>query len=404
MRASNARLACHVSQEQQGNVNPQGFAPAAPNAYSRNSGNYGSGFYDNQEGQGAPGKKKMSKGKKIALGVLAGALALVLGVGSAAALYVNSIGSSLGLEDDTQMSELQDALVTTSGDEAFYMLVLGSDARGDETSRSDVIMLARLEPATGSVHLISIPRDTMVNIDGHGTNKINAAYAYGGPALAVKTVSEFAGVPISHYAEVHFDELESLVDMLGGVTVNVPESFKAGNGGVSLSAGEQVLSGEQALGFARERYNVSGGDFGRAQAQRLVAEAIIKKVLATPATQLPGVVSDAAGCVSTDLGLTEIVNLALDFQGQSLSMYSAACPSYTRNVDGVSYVCTMFDEWKVMMQLTDAGLDPEDTTQTIPAEQQSNASLGAATNSPAPRDYHDAAAGALTTDDVAKVE
>lgn len=388
-----------------------GHPGANGNHITPGSSGYG-GYGGGTAGPGGPsgpntpnsGKRKMSKGKKIVIGVLVGILAALLAVGVAAALWINSIGNSMGFEDETQMNDLQDALATVEKDEAFYMLVLGSDARGDETSRSDVIMLSRIDPTSGTVHLISIPRDTMITIEGHGTQKINAAYAYGGPALAVKTVSEFAGVPISHYAEVHFDELENLVDMLGGVTVNVPQGFSAGNGGVSLSAGEQVLNGAQALGFARERYNVAGGDFGRAQAQRLVAEAIIKEVLATPATELPSVIGEAASCVSTDMSLTDIINLALAVQGSGLNLYSAACPSYTNNVNGVSYVCTMFDEWRTMMQLVDAGLDPEDTSVAIPAEQQQNEKLGAATNSPAPRDYHAAAAGALTTDDVAKVE
>ncbi|MBM6893272.1 LCP family protein, partial [Enorma massiliensis] len=99
----------------------------------------------------------------------------------------------------------------------FYVLILGSDAReSDSGSRSDVIMLARVDPGAGSVSLVSIPRDTMVTING-STQKINAAYAHGGSAMAVRAVSEFAGVPISHFVSVHFEELEEIVDMLGGV-------------------------------------------------------------------------------------------------------------------------------------------------------------------------------------------
>ncbi|MBM6893274.1 LCP family protein, partial [Enorma massiliensis] len=99
-------------------------------------------------------------------------------------------------------------------------------------------------------------------------------------AMAVRAVSEFAGVPISHFVSVHFEELEEIVDMLGGVWVDVPESFSAGNGGMSFKAGNQLLTGEQALAYARERYHVSGGDFGRAQAQRQIVEAVIRQVLA----------------------------------------------------------------------------------------------------------------------------
>ena len=352
----------------------------------------------------AEDKKKAGKGKKILVGVLAVLLIAILGIGGVLAAWVNKVSSSIGLDDDTQMNNLMGVLSDITGNDPFYMLVLGSDARANETSRSDVIMLARIDSSSGTVHLVSIPRDTMVTIEGYGTQKINAAYAYGGPALAVQTVSELAGVPISHYAEIHFDELESLVDMLGGVTVNVPESFYSRATGISLSAGEQVLNGAEALGYARERKNVTGGDFGRAQAQRQVAGAIIKEVLKTPATELPGVITNAAGCVSTSMNIVDIINLALDFQEHELTLYSDACPSYTSNVGGASYACTMFDEWRTMMQLVDAGLDPENTEQEIPTAQQDNESLGAALNSPAPRDYHDKAANALTTENVASIE
>lgn len=108
----------------------------------------------------------------------------------------------------------------------------------------------------------------MIDIEGHGTQKINAAYAFGGPSEAVKTLSTFAGVPITHYVEVHFEELKDVVNELGGIQVNVPESFYSDTSGISLEAGEQTLDGDQALAFARERHATRAGDFSRAQAQR----------------------------------------------------------------------------------------------------------------------------------------
>ncbi|WP_241159181.1 LCP family protein [Adlercreutzia sp. ZJ141] len=374
------------------------------------SGAYGAAGAYGAEAFGSDGlvkvKKKKNKAVKIALIVFAVLFTIIVGLGIAFAAWVGSLGKSMSIEDEQQATELKDALAPSvsvkESDEPFYMLLLGSDARGDEASRSDVTMLARIDSASAKVDLISIPRDTMVTIEGQGTQKINAAYTFGGPAGAVETVSEFAGVPISHYAEIHFDELKTLVDMLGGVWVNVPEGFSSGNGGVSLQAGEQLLNGDQALAFARERYNVSGGDFGRAQAQRIIVEAIIKQILAASPVEMPGLIGNLAGCVSTDLAMSDLVPLAQKFQGKNLTMYSAACPSYSYNVDGISYVCPMFDEWRAMMQRVDAGLDPNDKNAVIPQEQLDNAALGAAPNSPAPRDYADLAANAgLTTDDVA---
>lgn len=352
-------------------------------------------------------KKKKSKLPKILITVFAVLFALIACAGIALALWVNSLNKSMGFEDEAQKQELMRVLAPSNDGQnaqessAFYMLILGSDAReGDGASRADVTMLCRIDPDTATVDLVSIPRDTMVEIDGYGTQKINAAYSFGGAAGAVETVSQFAGVDISHYAEVHFEELESVVDELGGIWVNVPEAFQAGN--ISFDAGEQKLNGEQALAFARERHNVSGGDFGRAQAQRIIVQAIIKQVLNTPPAELPSIMGKLASSVSTDYSVTDLVSLAQTFQGKSLVMYSAVCPSYSLSRDGVSYVATMFDEWRAMMQRVDAGLDPSDTEASIPEPQAEDERLGAASNSPAPRHYAGLAENAgLTTDDVA---
>lgn len=160
------------------------------------------------------------------MGVLVAIFAIVSG---AFALYLHSLDSAMGFKSQEDKDSMRAAMLKTNPVEdksqAFYMLVLGSDARvNDATSRSDVMILLRVDPTKGKITMVSIPRDTKVEIEGHGTQKINAAYAFGGAAGAVTAVSQFAGVPISHYAEVHFDELEQLVDDLGGVWVDVPVS------------------------------------------------------------------------------------------------------------------------------------------------------------------------------------
>lgn len=350
-------------------------------------------------------KKKKHKALKY-VGIGCGSLlALVVVFVAIFAVWFGMLGSSMSIKDDAERQELEEELTpVNSASDPFYVLILGSDAReSDSGSRSDVIMLARVDPSSGSVSLVSIPRDTMVTING-STQKINAAYAHGGSAMAVRAVSEFAGVPISHFASVHFEELEEIVDMLGGVWVDVPESFSAGNGGMSFEAGNQLLNGQQALAYARERYHVSGGDFSRAQAQRQIVEAVIRQVLASSPVELPGLIGQLANCITTDLSVTDIVGYAQEFLGKELTVYSAICPSYTLNQDGVSYVATMFNEWKRMMQLVDAGLDPNDESAEVPDAQASNEQLGAASNSPAPRDYRDRVDGAMTTDDVASIE
>lgn len=271
---------------------------------------------------------------------------------------------------------------------AYYVAILGCDARPNETiARSDVTMLARIDTETGIVHLVSVPRDMMVEIEGHGIQKINAALAFGGPAGAVRALSAFAGVPITHYVELRFEQLVELVDRLGGVTVDVPEGFTSDTSGITLAAGTQTLSGEEALAFARERHAVSSGDFSRAAAQRAIISAIADEVLVSPPTELPALVGSLASCVTTDYTAAELADTALALKDTGVTVYSAACPSYSFGEGGISYVGTMYDEWRAMMQRVDAGLDPADESAEIPEPQASDEDLGAATNARSPRDY-----------------
>lgn len=305
-------------------------------------------------------KKKNRRGLKIALITLAVIAALLLAAGVAVALYFNSLNNAISYEDSEQKQQLETVLETPVQNEPYYVLVLGSDAReGDAASRSDVIILARIAPSSSSsaITLVSIPRDTKVELPGYGTSKINAAYAYGGAAGAVEAVENFSGVSISHVVEIHFQELETLIDSLGGVWVNVPLTTELDSG--TLEAGNQLLNGEQALQFVRERYSYVRGDFQRSDNQRLVAEAIIRKVLDVPALELPGTIQQLATCVTTDLGVTDIVALVQEIQrSRVITFYSCMAPSTTATIDGVSYAITLEDEWEDMMRLVDEGADP----------------------------------------------
>ena len=199
------------------------------------------------------------KRRKIIGGVIGALFAVLLVGGGAVLAYMGILNGKLsfGIDDETR-----GALVDKSLSEPFYMLLMGTDKSEDRDAsgefgdayRSDSMMLARIDPQQKKVTLVSIERDTLVDIDGYGINKINAAYALGGPSLAVKTVSEFAGVPISHYAEINFDGFKAVVDALGGVDVNVSIDIDDPEAGGSLSAGEQTINGDQALILCRSRH------------------------------------------------------------------------------------------------------------------------------------------------------
>lgn len=351
--------------------------------------------------------RKKRKGRitplKIGLAIAAASLLLIVGI---VVYWIFSLDRSLDM-DDSEREALLEALAVHEGNDsavdnpsAFYVLIVGSDAReGVSGARGDVLMLCRIDPDAGTVHLISIPRDTMIYLGGGDVEKINAAFANGGAAYAVRAVSKFAGVPISHYVEVDFEGLVEVVDLVGGVWVDIPEPFSVA--GYSFNAGRQLLNGQEALVYARQRYSFSGGDFTRTQSQRQIAQGIIDQILVASPVELPGIISSVAGMISTDYSVSDFIALALKFRESGVKLYSTICPSYTLWQDDVSYVGTMYDEWADLMKRVDAGLDPNDTSVPIPEPQASNPDLGAASNAASPRDYHHLVDEAgLTTDDI----
>lgn len=323
--------------------------------------------------------RKRSRGKKIVIGVLVAILVAVVGCGTAAALWINSVNDTLtrGDKSDTEIQNIKDQLTPTSSnfDKPFYLMLIGTDETEDSEEaqhRSDTNIVVRVDPTKNQATLVSIPRDTKIDIDGYGTNKFNAAYSYDGAAGAIREANQLLNVQISHYAEVNFGKLKSLVDAVGGVDVDVPELVDDPDadgstahpewGRVIIQPGMQHLDGNQALVFARSRAYVDG-DFTRTANQRALIKAIIDKVLAMPPTQLPGVVQSAAQSVTTDLSVNDILSLIKQFQDDgSLTMYSAMVPSSTATIDGVAYVINDADSTKKMMQIVEEGGDPSGIT------------------------------------------
>src|SRR5690606_29757544 len=162
-----------------------------------------------------------------------------------------------------------------------------------EGAGGDVVTVGGADPEQGKVQVLRIPRDTWVPIEGHGEGKINAAYAYGGPALMVKTVRDLIGVPIHHYVEVDFAGFQALVDEIGGVEMDFENPARDPKSKLDVPAGTVVLDGYQALAYARSRYyqelrdgqwvSVDATDIGRTQRQQALGLAILKR-LKRPAT------------------------------------------------------------------------------------------------------------------------
>ncbi|WP_392544817.1 LCP family protein [Oryzobacter telluris] len=161
-------------------------------------------------------------------------------------------------------------------------LGVGGDAKG---RRTDSIILIHTPSGSGKPVVISIPRDSYLEIPGEGKNKVNAAFAIGGPQLLAETLEKATGLPIDGYVEIGFGGFAKTVDSLDGVEMCVPRAIKDKKAHIDLQKGCQTLDGKNALGYVRARYSDPKGDLGRAERQRQFLGAVMKKA-ATPSTVL----------------------------------------------------------------------------------------------------------------------
>jgi LCP family protein required for cell wall assembly len=235
-------------------------------------------------------------------------------------------------ESESQLPEMP-AIKPWDGAERVTILLLGLDYRDwearDKYSRSDTMILLTLDPLTNTAGILSIPRDMWVAIPGFQHGKINTAYylgdAYqlpgGGPALAVKTVESFLGIPINYYAQVDFEAFVRFIDEIGGVKIDVPQRITIdllGDGAntiKNLKPGSQVLPGEYALAYARARHT-EGGDFDRAGRQQQVILGIRNRILnldmlPTLIAKAPQLYQELASGIRTNLSLEQATQLAL---------------------------------------------------------------------------------------------
>ena len=320
--------------------------------------------------QATPEPPHKKHATKIIVGILIFLLALLLALGGGFYLYMQKISQDLNAEVQEELSA--SLIEPDRPDDPFYMLLIGNDhskereATMGENARSDSMILARVDPLKPQVTLISIQRDTYVNLGpDYGSAKINAAYSYGGRAMAVDTVSDFAGVPISHYAEIDFDGFKEAIDALGGIEVDVPIEIDDPRAGGHLDPGVQTLNGDQALILCRSRHaydNVGPGDLYRTANQRMVIGAIIDKALKGGPDDVIAVLNALMKekSVKTDLTPQEIATLALDMKGMDIKtdIYSAINPTISKFENELWLEYADVDAWQSLMQRVDDGLPP----------------------------------------------
>ncbi|MBK5215938.1 MAG: LCP family protein [Propionibacteriales bacterium] len=204
---------------------------------------------------------------------------------------------------------------------AINILLMGTDRRSDEQTtgknatatewiagaqRSDTMMVLHIDGDRRGASVISIPRDSWVVIPGHGVNKINAAFSFGGSSLAVQTVENLTDLRIDHLAVIDWEGFKELTDALGGVTLDIPETVYDNARQITWTAGIHKLNGKEALNYVGERYGLPGGDFDRIHRQQYFLRTLLDDTLhqefSTEPTQVYKVLGTLTNNLSVDSG------------------------------------------------------------------------------------------------------
>lgn len=285
---------------------------------------------------------------------------LVVIIGGLYSYIQYSIGYNLTNDEKTKEAFTGDKM---SEKERENILLLGVDSRGEEKARTDTMMLVSWDKKDNDVKIISFMRDIYADIPNYKSYKLNTAYYLGGVQLLKDTLQNMFDVPIHHYALIDFSSFESLVDIIApnGVSINVEKDMSE-KIGVSLTKGQQDLSGKELLGYARFRADAEG-DFGRVARQQMVIEALKNELLSVGSLpKIPKFVGAANGYIETDYtksdktkrlieaitsGNMEIEKLTIPVEGSySFKSYSHAGSVIEINVDKNKHAISDFLEKK----------------------------------------------------------
>lgn len=215
------------------------------------------------------------------------------------------------------------------------ILLLGSDSRGEEHARSDTLMIAHYNQNSNKLKIASIMRDTYVDIPGHGKQKINAAFAFGGPELVRKTIKQNFDIDANYYAVIDFEGFSKMADIIApdGIEVNIPYEMSYGIG-MTLHPGKQILHGKQMLGYVRFRHDKLS-DFGRVERQQEVLSKLKNEALTLHSlVKLPKLIGVADPYIDTNIDKRTILSIAKGlFVGKSNKMDTLRIPLQNAYVD-----------------------------------------------------------------------
>jgi len=221
------------------------------------------------------------------------------------------------------------------------LLILGVDERegnSDFKGRTDTIIVFHAGSLGKKDSLISIPRDTRVYLEGHGWNKINAAYVYGGEEMIKQEVNELTGIGVNKYMLINFDGFKRIIDILGGVDIYVSEPLHDSLSGADFDSGTYHMDGQQALSFARCRATAMS-DLDRVNRQKyLISELIKQKVNFRMITKIPEIITALEEETKSDFSIWDFgsVGFVLLFSNKDINQITI--PTKAANIDGISYL------------------------------------------------------------------
>lgn len=261
---------------------------------------------------------------------------IVIGVAFAALWMVRAHNAPTPID---QIPESERAAVAMERERSnVYLLLAGTDQRADEASRSDTIIYAALRPVDRKIEMVSIPRDSLVEIPGYGEDKINAAMAYGGTELLQQTVENLVNNRVDHTVLINFESFADIIDAMGGIRINVEEDMYLPEEGIDLKAGEQKLNGHDALAFVRWRGDGTG-DIGRMERQSQFMQALSEKIRHLTPWRAVMTLWTVQREIETDLSLLDILKLGWDFIGMDSDALEYQHFLYeTPYINGISYV------------------------------------------------------------------
>ena len=261
-------------------------------------------------------KKRMTWWKWLL--VIIGVFLLVVG-GIIAKVFMDVKNTANDIHEiipERPKSEMRDTDIAFGDQDAFSVLLLGVDAREGDKGRSDTMIVLTVNPKKNTTKMVSIPRDTLTEIVGKGTeDKLNHAYAFGGVKMSLDSTEKLLNIPLDYAVQVNMESFQEIVDVVGGVEVNNSIAFDG------FSEGQIHLNGEEALAYVRMRKKDPRGDFGRQDRQKQVVQAIMKKgASVNNILKYKDVFNSVSNNVRTNLSFNEIVDIQKNYRSATKKM------------------------------------------------------------------------------------